>query len=77
MNFCFSKSNSLFSLCGTKCTHYSNLSFVFAFFKNYIFTFVYIRTVTFLSFIMKEPGTVIDGDNTTCVLVFQEGLFEF
>lgn len=34
---------------------------MFAFFKNYISNFVYIGSVTFLSFVIKEPGTVIDG----------------
>lgn len=34
---------------------------MFAFFKNYISNFVYIGSVAFLSFVIKEPGTVIDG----------------
>lgn len=42
-------SNSLFSLYRTECTHYSRLSclIVFAFFKNYIFNFLYIRNNIF------------------------------
>lgn len=46
------------------------LAIVFAFFKKYIFNFVYTRNVTFLSFIMEEPGTETDRNDTVCVCIY-------
>lgn len=64
MNFCF---YSVCFLCVEQNVHYSNLSCLFAFFKNFIFNFVCIRNVTSLSLVMEEPGTIIAGSDTVCL----------
>lgn len=50
---------------------------MFAFFKKYIFNFVYTRNVTFFSFVMEEPGTEIDRNDTVCIFMSEESPLEF